>query len=165
MLLDAYRQVVEELHPQNKLHIVGDGKERKVLEEYVAQHNLGDSVIFHGAIYDEKVLADRFAHALICISPTQGGLSVPKSMGYGVPFVTRKDAITGGEIYHITPDVNGVMYAKDEDLASIISDVCLNPQKYVNMGIMAKNYYDNHATIRHMARGAMDAFEYVLSRQ
>lgn len=162
LLLDAYRHVVEELHPQNKLHIVGDGSERNVLEDYVSQHHLEESVIFHGAIYDEQVLAERFSHALLCISPTQGGLSVPKSMGYGVPFVTRKDAITGGEIYHITPGVNGIMYEKDEDLMSILEDACVNAQKYVEMGVKAKDYYDNHATINHMAQGAMDAFEFVL---
>ena len=164
LLLDAFRKVVEDQNPTTKLHIVGDGSERNTLEEYVKSHNLTENVVFHGAIYDEKELAAQFAHALLCISPTQGGLSVPKSMGYGVPFVTRKDAITGGEIYHITSGVNGVMYAKDEELTSIISDACLNPQKYVEMGLKAKEYYDNNATIKHMAQGAMDAFEYVLKR-
>jgi len=162
LLLDSFRRVVEELHPQNQLHIVGDGTERQVLENYVVLHNLEGCVIFHGAIYDENELANRFTQALLCISPTQGGLSVPKSMGYGVPFVTRQDAITGGEIYHISPGVNGVVYAKDEDLTEIISDACRNPQKYVQMGIEAKEYYDNYATIKHMAQGAMDAFEYAL---
>lgn len=164
LLFDAFRQVVEKQHPQNKLHIVGDGMERQALEEYVALHNLKENVVFHGAIYDENVLAERFAHALICISPTQGGLSVPKSMGYGVPFVTRKDAITGGEIYHITSGVNGVMYDKDEELVNIISDACINPQRYVEMGIKAKDYYNNQATIRHMANGAMNAFKFALNR-
>lgn len=162
LLLEAFAKVIEEKHPQNKLHIVGDGLERKALEDYVVLHGLEEYVIFHGAIYDEKVLANRFAQALICVSPTQGGLSVPKSMGYGVPFITRKDAITGGEIFHITSGINGVMYANDEELTSIISDACINPEKFVEMGIKAKEYYVNHATIKHMAKGAMDAFEFVL---
>lgn len=89
----------------------------------MTKNNMVGLIVFHGAIYDENVLAERFAQALLCISPTQGGLSVPKSMGYGVPFVTRKDSITGGEIYHITPGVNGIMYVKDEELTSVISDV------------------------------------------
>lgn len=165
LLLDAFRQVVKKQNPENKLHIVGDGSERNVLEDYVVEHKLTGRVVFHGAIYDEKVLAERFAHALLCISPTQGGLSVPKSMGYGVPFVTRKDAITGGEIYHITPGVNGIMYEKDEDLVSILEDACRNAQKYIDMGTKAKEYYNRYATIRHMAQGALDAFEYVLEQK
>lgn len=162
LLLDAFKEVTTKYDNNNRLHIVGDGPERKKLEAYVYQYNLNDKVIFHGAIYDEKKLADRFSKALLCISPTQGGLSVPKSMGYGVPFVTRKDAITGGEIYHITSGVNGIIYENDKDLPNILTEACLNPKKYVDMGIKAKEYYDKHATIKHMAQGAMDAFEYVL---
>ena len=36
-------------------------------------------------------------------------------------------------------------------------------EKYVEMGRKAKDYYDNHATIQHMARGAIDAFDYVIN--
>lgn len=164
LLLNAFRIAAEKNKVQNKLHIVGDGAERSTLEEYVKQHNMTDNVIFHGAIYDEKMLADRFAHALICVSPTQGGLSVPKSMGYGVPFVTRKDAITGGEIYHITSNENGIIYNKDEDLIKILEDCYRNPSKYILMGGKAKEYYDKHATINHMAQGAIQAFEFALNR-
>lgn len=164
LLLKSYRDVVITTNIKNQLHIVGAGDERENLEKFVIDNNLSDKVIFHGAIYDEHKLADCFSKALLCISPTQGGLSVPKSMGYGVPFVTRKDAITGGEIYHITPGVNGVMYEKDEDLITILKDCALNPQKYIEMGVRAKDYYNNHASINHMAQGAMDAFSYVLKK-
>lgn len=162
ILLKSYQEAVLSGGISNQLHIVGDGAERQNLEKYVSDHKLEEKVIFHGAIYDEQKLAECFAEALLCISPTQGGLSVPKSMGYGVPFVTRKDAITGGEIYHITPDVNGIMYEKDEDLTNILIDAAQNQQKYVDMGVKAKNYYDHHATINHMAQGAVDAFEFAL---
>ena len=164
VLLKTYKKAVEEYGVNNQLHIVGDGEERAVMENYVANNHLSGKVIFHGAIYEEGVLAQRFSKALICISPNQAGLSVPKSMGYGVPFVTRKDAITGGEIYHISHGVNGLMYEKDVELADILADASQNPQKYINMGIKAKEYYDNNATICHMAQGAMNAFEYVIKQ-
>lgn len=165
LLLDAYRRVLEKIATPSKLHIVGDGLERSTLEKYVKQHNMVDNVIFHGAIYDENILADIYSRTLLCISPTQGGLSVPKSMGYGVPFVTKKSAITGGEIYHITSGENGIMYQYDNELSEIMMDACQHPEKYVEMGIRAKEYYDNNATVNHMAQGAMDAFEYVLSHR
>lgn len=164
LLLEAYKTAVEKEKIKNELHIVGDGEERSNIENYISTHYLEGKVFMHGAIFDEQALAEQFSKALLCISPTQGGLSVPKSMGYGVPFVTRKDAITGGEIYHITPDLNGIMYEEDEDLTNILIDAAKNQQKYVNMGIKAKDYYDHHATINHMAQGAMDAFDYVLNR-
>jgi glycosyltransferase involved in cell wall biosynthesis len=164
-LLASVKEVADKGYKDLRLTIVGDGECRKELEDYVAENGLKSNVTFTGAIFDEKVLANHFAEALLCISPTQGGLTCPKSMGYGVPFVTRKDAITGGEIYHITPGVNGIMYENDEELTSIIEDSCKNPQKYIEMGIAAKDYYDNHATIKHMAQGAMNAFEYALKRE
>ncbi len=164
-LLTSVKDVVMKGFNNVHLTIVGDGECRKELENYVAENGILNNVTFTGAIFDEKVLAEHFAEALLCISPTQGGLSCPKSMGYGVPFVTRKDAITGGEIYHITPDVNGILYENDEDLTAIIEDSCKAPEQYVKMGIAAKEYYDNHATIRHMANGAMEAFRYALGNR
>ena len=53
-------------------------------------------------------------------------------------------------------------YEKDEDLTKILIDAAKNLEKYVEMGIKAKDYYEQHATINHMARGAMEAFEYAL---
>lgn len=163
LLLQSFSKVVEKYNPTNKLHIVGSGSERESLEKFVSEHDLESHVVFHGAIYDENVLADIFAHSLLCISPTQGGLSVPKSMGYGVPFVTRKDAITGGEIYHINSGTNGIMYQDDTELTSILTDACQHPKKYIEMGIRAKEYYENNATISHMAQGAIEAFEFALN--
>lgn len=163
LLLDSYNQAYKSLGNINQLHIVGDGSERVSLEKYVADNGLSGQVIFHGAIYDEKRLADIFSRSLLCISPTQGGLSVPKSMGYGVPFVTSLDSITGGEIYHIDSGYNGIMYKNNEELTPILVDAAKNPQKYIEMGVNAKTYYDNHATIKHMAQGAINAFEFALN--
>jgi hypothetical protein len=103
----------------------------------VIENGLAESVIFHGAIYDEKELSVHFKNALLCISPHQAGLSVAKSMGYGVPFVTYKEAITGGERYHITDGVNGILYENDADLVDIIINASNGSDQYVEMGKMA----------------------------
>lgn len=162
-LLDTYMCLLEKTDNPLPLIIVGDGPERKILENYVIDHHLDNIVSFKGAIYDENILMEYYSQALISVSPNQAGLSVSKSMGYGVPYATRRDAITGGEIYHITDGVNGFMYENDDDLLEILLDASDNPSKYVEMGRRAKDYYDNHATIQHMAQGAMDAIEYVLN--
>lgn len=164
LLLQEYKKAVDSAGIENELHIVGDGEERTNVEAFVKENHLEGKVIIHGAIFDEKVLASHFTNALLCVSPTQGGLSVPKSMGYGVPFVTKHSAITGGEIYHISPGVNGIMYTHDEELSKILIDASHHPEKYVEMGKKAKEYYENNATIDHMANGAMDAFRYALEQ-
>ena len=163
LLLEAFKSVVTQCNCDIKLQIVGEGSERESLEAYVIEHGLQDRVVFHGSIYDENEISKVFQESLLCFSPKQAGLSVPKSMGYGVPFVTRKDAITGGEIYHITSGVNGIMYDIDDDLPKIMFDAIENRQKFIEMGRNAMEYYYNHATIKHMAQGAIDAIEYALN--
>ena len=163
-LLQAYidaQKIIAEL-PQ--LHIVGDGDDALRLKQFVVDNNLTERIIFHGAIYDENELSAHFKRALLCVSPHQAGLSVSKSMGYGVPFVTYKDSITGGERYHITHGENGILYKKDSDLVDIIIEASNNPNKYIEMGSRAKSYYDSNATPEHMAQGALDAINFVLNK-
>lgn len=163
LLLKAYKAVIGQCDTDIKLRIVGAGSELESLKCYVQENGMQDWVIFHGAIYDEKEIAPIFQKSLLCFSPTQAGLSVPKSMGYGVPFVSRKDAITGGELYHITNYENGIIYDEDADLHTIMVDAIKNRDKYINMGKRAMEYYYNHATVKHMAQGAINAIEFALN--
>jgi len=81
-----------------------------------------------------------FTKSLLCISPNQAGLSVLKSMGYGVPFVARENAITGGERLNIINNSNGILYNSQAELVDIISNSFLNKQEYIEMGRNAKEY-------------------------
>lgn len=164
LLLDAFNKVIKEHETETKLRIVGAGSERETLEKYVEDNGLQDKVVFHGAIYDENEISKIFQQSLLCFSPTQAGLSVPKSMGYGVPFVTRQDAITGGEIYHITPNINGVIYESDRQLPNIMKEALQNRGRFIEMGQKAIDYYYQHATINHMSQGAINAINFVLDK-
>lgn len=162
LLISAFNEACHTVRSISKLIIVGGGVMREELERYVKENNIEDKVEFTGPIFDEKILCKYFQQALLCVSPTQGGLTCPKSMGYGVPFVCRKDAITGGEIYHMTSGENGVMYENDSDLTDILIDAFSNPRKYIMMGERAREYYNRNATPRHMAQGILDAVEYAI---
>jgi glycosyltransferase involved in cell wall biosynthesis len=163
LLLKSFHEALQVTHSDAKLIIIGKGEMRKMIENFITENHLESNILLRGPIYDETILAKEFSAALLCISPTQAGLSVPKSMGYGVPFVTRKDAITGGEMYHISNNVNGLIYESDNELTSILVDSIQNQEKYLNMGAAAKAYYDKKATIKQMAHGAMMAVRYALS--
>lgn len=162
VLIRAYHEACLQCDSIPQLEIVGGGAEREVIEELVKELNLSEKVVFYGPIYDEKVLAERFEHALISISPNQAGLSVPKSMGYGVPFITRKNAITGGEIFHITNGTNGLLYVNDGELIDIMCDAAKNPNKYIEMGQKSLEYYNTYATPQIMANAVIDAINYVM---
>lgn len=163
ILINAFEKAVKDIETGTKLVIIGDGGMRSELEMYVNKNKLKGKVVFTGAIYDENELSKYFQEAILCVSPTQGGLTCPKSMGYGVPFVCRYDAITGGEIYHMTPGVNGIMYNTFQELSDILLDAMQNPRRYIEMGHKAQTYYRENATLQHMAAGVIQAVEYVLS--
>jgi len=143
-----------------KLEIVGEGPEHKLLDTYIKENNQQEYIFLLGPVFDEVELAKFFSRALLCISPDQAGLSVLKSMGYGVPFVTRTNAITGGERLNIEDRVNGILYSTPEELMATILDASKNPDKYLSMGIRAREYYENNASIELMAKGIIDAIHY-----
>lgn len=163
-LIDAYIEARSKCI-NNKflyLNIIGEGEEFENIKSIIKAKRLGDSILLYGAIFDEKEIAQHFAKSILCISPDQAGLSVLKSMGYGVPFVTRTNAITGGELLNITNKKNGILYNSKNELVTIIEDAFHNPQKYLDMGINAKKYYQSTATPKLMAQGHIDAINYVL---
>lgn len=148
------------------LHIIGAGPMETTLRSLIDTNHLQEKVILHGAIYDQKVLVNFFSKSLVCISPKQAGLSVLMSMGYGVPFLTSKDAITGGEIFNIEHLENGLIYdGTEEDLQKSIIWVINNREKMLAMGREAKKHYDGQRKPSDMADAIMDSIEYVLSNK
>ena len=161
LLLDAYKNV-QQKHGLPTLDIVGNGPDYDVIKEWVKENDLEEKVLLHGAIYDVNKKAEYFANAIACISPLQAGLSVLESMGNGVPFVTIKDAITGGEIFNIHDGVDGVLMNSSHEMESVLEDITKNRQKYSEMGKRAKQFYNTCRTPQHMADGLWNAIKYVL---
>lgn len=143
------------------LNIVGGGQEYETLKTWIEQNNLEGKVFLHGAVYDIKLKASYFKKALACISPVQAGLSVLESMGYGVPFITMHDALTGGERLNIEDGKNGVLMNDVGELKDILLDITMNSDKYIEMGVNAAAYYWKQRTPRDMANGILQAINYV----
>lgn len=162
-LLDAYSELKEDVSLPH-LHLVGGGAERKMIEEFIEKKGLSTIITLHGPIYDEKLLASFFQKSLACISPRQAGLSVLKSFGYGVPFITMHNGITGGERLNIIDGKNGVIYNKREDLKDIIVDITLNREKYIAMGRAAMEFYYKNTTMTNMIKQGILSIEYALKQ-
>lgn len=161
-LLDAY--LANRENPNIlQLNIIGNGPDYDYIESWIRENGMEHVITLCGAIYDNRQKAEYFADALACISPLQAGLTVLESMGYGVPFITTKDAITGGELFNITNQETGVLMDSPEQLNGILADIFSNPEKYNHMGKQARMYYDENRTPAHMAEGLYAAIQYVLS--
>lgn len=165
LLLEAYKSANEIDANLIPLTIVGGGSQFNLVKEWVENNNLTDKIKLTGPIYDQKEKAQIFAKSIACISPLQAGLSVLESMGYGVPFITSSDAITGGEAFNITDNETGMRMSDISGLSKIICDISSNPQKYIEMGKKAYSHYWACRKPEDMAKGLSDAIEYVLTQK
>jgi len=144
------------------LIIIGEGPEAQEIEKFTIDNLIDKKVALKGAIYNQILLKKYFSYAVVCVSPNQAGLSVLMSMGYSVPFVTSKEAFTGGEIFNISNGVNGIIYENITDLATVLTDVSLNRKKYALMGMNALKHYSENRKPEMMASAIADALDFVL---
>ncbi|MGX1930504.1 glycosyltransferase [Flagellimonas sp. 2504JD4-2] len=160
-LLNAYKIAVDRFDGRPlELHIVGGGGEFEAIKKWISFNELGQSIIMHGPVFEEQKLAELFTSALGCISPGQAGLSVLKSFGYGVPFITHENAITGGERLNIEHQKNGILFKEYDELPDIILNIFQDPNRFITMGEKARAFYYNQRTIEIMAQGFIDACQF-----
>lgn len=163
VLIEQYYRAYKKDESIPKLLLVGDGAERDKLEQLVADRGLSAKIEFLGKITDDNVLKGIFESSYICISPKQAGLSVLKSMAYGVPFVTIENAITGGEIFNIENGVTGLVLEDENKIKDVILDCATNGDYYNEMGIKAREFYFKNRTMKQMVGVFDKAIQYVLT--
>lgn len=166
ILLDAYKEAYKKNKELVSLVIVGGGKPLSEVKQWVEDNHLSKVINVLGPIYDNEKKADIFQHSLACISPKQAGLSVLESMGYGVPFITDANAITGGEAFNIKHGENGLrIEALDVDkMTEILLDISINRAKYIEMGDKAYEHYWTYCKPSDMAQGQLDAINFVMNK-
>lgn len=112
LLLQAARLLMEAGRPVDIL-LVGDGPERSSLE--VLADQLGISVKFYGACYDEAILADLIYGADLTVSPGKIGLTVIHSLSYGTPAITHDNLDEQmPEVEAIVPGVTGALFRQND---------------------------------------------------
>jgi len=166
--IDELLRVVKRLIDSNLLKdrvildIIGDGPEYCMIRDYIKINKLESTIQLYGSIYDSAVLTKLFSNCILCISPSQAGLSVLLSLGYGVPFVTKYDAITGGEMNNIVNGVTGYLYNSEDELYNIILNSYNDTRSLEQMGLQSYEYYKSHCTIEKMGDGFIEAIDFVL---
>lgn len=161
VLLEAYKEIQAEHKYVLPLKIVGGGENFENIKTWIADNKLNNAIEMLGPIYDEGKLEEIFRSSVACISPNQAGLSVLSSMAYGCVFITKKDAITGGELFNIIHGETGIIYdGTKEDLKKKILEACTNREKMEKMGKNAFKHYREKRTPRQMADAIIDAVEF-----
>ncbi|PMI34878.1 hypothetical protein BCT30_04630 [Enterovibrio norvegicus] len=158
-LIEAYKNTLDHIPENITLTFVGDGKENDVLRSLVNQLGIAERVDFVGRLESPLELIQYYNEALVSISYGQAGLSVLQSLGFGVPFITHREAISGGEKSNIKQGINGYFCDDINALENEIIRFTNNVHLAREMGENAYNYYSRFCTIENMAQGFVDAIE------
>jgi glycosyltransferase involved in cell wall biosynthesis len=113
--------------------MIGDGKDRKDLEQLAVDLKLNDRVWFYGACYEEATIASLLYNADVCVSPGEVGLTAMHAMSYGTPVITHNDfSQQMPEFEAIIPRQTGSFFERDnvESLSEVLNDwLHLHPVK------------------------------------
>jgi glycosyltransferase involved in cell wall biosynthesis len=146
-LISAYKNYTQLAANIRPLYIIGDGPLREELRDLLHDERLNNFVHLVGEVFNEKLLESYLRTSLFCVSPNQAGLTVLKAMGYGTPFVTRQNAITGGELFNLKNNENGLYFREIADLTAIFIQATHYPQIFDDLGVQARKHYQKHASI------------------
>lgn len=154
------KKIREETGADIRFTLIGDGPERERLAALVVALGMQDRVELVGKIEDPKVLANYYGEAIASVSFGQAGLAVLQSMAFGVPFVTKRNAISGGEINNIKDGKNGVIVdANAAALQSALLRLINNVEAARRLGEAAYRHYSEEATLEKM----IESFELATS--
>lgn len=122
VLLEAASLLQKDGRPVNVL-LVGDGPEKASLESMARE--LGVSVRFYGACYDEDELARLIYWSDLTVSPGKIGLTAMHTLTYGTPAITHGDLDAQmPEVEAIEPGLTGLLFKRNDpvDLARAIGE-------------------------------------------
>lgn len=160
VLITAFSNILDKIPKTVNLTIVGSGLKTDDLKKLVKIKNIENRVDFVGKVVDTALLKNYYKEAIVSVSFGQAGLSVLQSLGYGVPFLTKVNAISGGEKTNIKHRKNGLFC--DDNISSLeknLIEVCNNIDFARKLGENAYSYYSSFCTIENMCQGFLDAIE------
>lgn len=144
LLLKAYEMLPKRIKNATRITLVGEGSERLYLEKLAHDLKIAHKVDFLGHIEDREILSNLYNTSIASISLGQAGLAVVKSIGFGVPFITHRTAITGGEIYGVIPNKTGYLLQEKYEDANLISEL----RNVLEDAWQKRKNYKNYSNIR-----------------
>jgi len=129
-LVKAFHKGLSKFPKGTKLFLVGKGSERKRIEAYIKEHNLGGKIIIKGHIGGYSDLKDLYNISFFSASPGYAGLSITQSFGFGVPILVSKNEKHSPEIEAVVPNKNALFYETDnyDNFIEVLQKAYLNKQ-------------------------------------
>ena len=143
-MLKVYKKVLK-TNPDRVLDIIGDGVERKTLEEYNSKNNLDGKVTLHGfqgKDYIDKVLHKSSIYVMTSFTESFGIVLI-EAMSHGIPCIAFSSAEGAREI--INSGENGYLIKNRNHSAMIkkINDLINDYDERVRLGKSARRGIKN----------------------
>ena len=160
VLIRCFSKLVQLRGGQYKLYLIGEGAQKDYLLSLVREYSMQDNIFLVGRIENYQELKFFYDLSLASVSFGQAGLAILQSMAFGVPFLTKENAITGGELSNVMNGVNGIL-CEDSESSLLESLVwCVNNHlKCQEMGFNAFTYYRTSASVNGMLKAFKSAIQ------
>ena len=173
LMIDALPRLLE-VDPTLTWCVLGDGPERKQLEDRARQRGISQAIQWRGPLYDEDSLAPWFMSSAVLVHPGAVGLTLLHAFGYGLPVVTHDERSQQmPEIAALGDGSNGVLFRQGDvkslaetllgvlrapELRSHLSEAALRTaREEFNTAVMAQRFSEMvHAVWEH-DRGVANA--------
>lgn len=138
-LIDVYSLVIKD-YPQWRLHIVGDGDDRLLIERKIKEKNLEEKVVLHGyqqKDYINKLLQKSSIYAMTSFTESFG-IVLLEAQSFGIPCVAFDSARGALEI--IKNEENGFLIAdrNTEEMSEKIIQLINDPELRKQLGHNAR---------------------------
>ena len=134
-LLEACKDLLQDGY-EFSLYMIGDGSERRFLEEYIHRNGLDDMVIMLGQ-QDNPYKYFKLSDAYICSSVTEGfGLAIVEAMSCGLPILTT-DFPGINEIIGESIDAWNICDNSKEGIYRVLKEVLDDPQKLEDLSSLS----------------------------
>lgn len=157
-------EVMRLLHEHRKdivLDLVGDGSERKQLENLVKTYGLTDVVHFHGYLQKEA-LPVLMADATLFLFQTDfdiWGLVLNEAMAAGLPVICSPNAGAAADLIREAETGFIMDFNQPELVAAKIMELLADPEKCRSIGANAAGYISRFAALQNSISGFLKALE------
>ena len=167
LLMDAFEYAVEKLGLEANLVVVGDGPDKKIVDEKYQSSKHKDRITIKGALWKQTDLAPYFNDSYVAVSAGQVGLNAIHCMAYGVPMLCADDEPHSPEIMALKEGENARFFKANsvEDFAQKLVDMRNNPKELAKLSENAFEYTHKTFSAQKMANNIADAIIYAYNQR
>lgn len=146
-LLKVYLMLSKK-YPDWKLDIIGDGKERKQLEDYIHAHKMEKSVTLHGfqnKEYIDCMMQDSSIYLMTSLTESFGIVLI-EAMSHGIPCIAMDSAEGAREIIHSGENGYLIKNRNYNMMVRKISDLIKDRQERVRLGDNARKSVEKYTS-------------------